>query len=464
MSAPAQDATQQARNSRLIEATLWAAAATVLLFLDGIVWGLRTNVYLGVFPLAYGVLAFLRHGGGRVTTLGLFNFACALFVGFAGTWEGLHPSGEAAPIFVAVGIYLAFLTQVAITLVAWGPDRADRELHLPATADARWVTAAGFLGLAAVFAAQQYEIPLSTSIYADGVAFTSVLLVTAGQLYRPATRLFSGRALLVVLVFGLYAAVFHQGTGRLRIVALACAIAMLATARFPRRWLKWVTVGAAPAAIGWLALDRLELQESLQAGASAGRNGLESMLTPIWVLGKIIEAQWTSGWPLALGKTLVTLPFAFIPDAHLPSWAPEALGYDLVRLTDPGRVGTGFSMASTAYGEWVWNFSVLGLVAAVPFMAWVCRTLDRRFEDTLARLDQDRTALLWLVAWGMTCGGVADLAWSGVHTFLTRTITRLPYLLVLGAWTLTAKPRERKPTAAELRADEARQLVAAARR
>lgn len=420
-------------HDRLLEAVLWAVAATLLMFLDGAIAEFQTSAFLGGIDLLFGVRAFMGHGGGRITTLGLFNFACALFIGFAGIWEGINPSGEAAPIFIATGIYVAFLTQLAVTALAWRTGQTAVQVGFPTHHDAAWATTAGFIGMVAIFVAQEFALPFATSIYADGVAFTSVVLVTVGLLFRTDTRLLSIRCATILLVLAAYAVFFHQGTGRLRIVALACAIAMLATARFPARWIKVFTVTLTPAAIAWLAYDRLEFQESLHAGASAGNTGLESMLSPIWVLGRIIEAQWTEGWPLAWGRTFVTIPFSFLPDSQVPTWAPEALGYDLVHLTDPARAGTGFSMASTAYGEWIWNFSVVGLIAAVPFMAWAFKALDARFERILARLNEGRRPLLWLAAWGMASGGVADLAWSGVHTYLSRMLLRLPYLFVLVA-------------------------------
>jgi len=205
---------------------------------------------------------------------------------------------------------------------------------------------------------------------------------------------------------------------------------MLFSLRFQRRILKWLTVLAAPLAVALLAMQRLSVQESLQVGASAGRNGLESMLVPIVIFGQLVEAQLRDGFQLAWGSSFLTFPMLFAPEAWFPN-GPKALGYELVQIFAPEMVGTGYSVAATVAGEAVYNFGLVGILLAVPLLVWALKLVDRRVRAAAGSVGGSRLSMISLALWVTVGGAVADLTWCGQHIFLTRTAARLPVLLFL---------------------------------
>ncbi|MCF6745200.1 oligosaccharide repeat unit polymerase [Blastococcus sp. KM273128] len=402
------------------------------------------NVALGSVALGYGTWAFLAHGASQITALGLFNYAFAIFIGVGGLSEGVNPGRVTAPGYVSAAITLAITVQLLVNLAAWrrASPATGNDVTMPSLRDARIVTWVGAIAIAGMFAAQRTGIPYADSPVGDGSVFTAVTLFAAGLLFRVDTRPVSPRLVYILGAFGLYVTVFHQGTGRLRLVALACVIGLLLTARFPHRAVKWATVAATPLAIWWLAQDRLELQESLQPGASEGRTGLESMLSPIRVFAQIVEAidlrEVTPAW----GSTFLSVPFTVLPQNLQPEWVPQALGYELVGLVAPEREGSGYSVVATVYGEWYWNFGWIGLMLAVPVLAWLFGTLDGYFRRAMVALATGPQALLMTAFWAMLAGGIADLAWSGTHTWVVRQLTRLGLLAIAATimW-LASRPR-----------------------
>jgi hypothetical protein len=427
--------------SRFFAGCMLLALGCLAVLIQGMT-GSVGNVVLGGLALAFGVGAFVSHGGPVVTTVGLVNFAFALFVGYAGIEAARNPASKAAPEYLSAALLAALATQVLVTLLAW--NRASPG-HLKPTrlsaSDASFFTSVGLVTLAALLAVRGAGV---TGLFLEGGAFMAVVVLSIGVLFRP--RLVVGLLLVLLIAFAVYVEVFHGGTGRLRLVALACAMAILTTARFPRWELKGAIVVGTPMAVGWLARERLELQESLRIGASAGNSGLESMLSPIVTFARVIEAQVEQDFPLAYGQTFATLPFAVLPHRLTPDWAPGPLGYELVRITSPDRYGSGYSVASTIYGEWWFNFSLLGCALAVPALVWALTFLDRRIRRAFVDLENGRRAGLRLALYAALCGSIADIVWSGTHTWGARSLARLP--LLLSMWPLAKGSSEEDSTLA----------------
>lgn len=419
----------------------WAGLGVLIFLIDGL-RPINVNYWVSIVVMLFGVWAFIAHGRGRITTLGLFNFATALFIGYSGSVEASYLYATTDPSVLTIALCGSLFAQAAITAFAWKRASPTLNATLPTSslATAHFFSVWGLVIIASVLAGQIVEWELAYSFLAEGVAFVGVVLVVTGAFVHPRAQLISYHTIIAVGAFALYADVLHQGTGRLRMVSLACVLAALATARFPYRGLKWLMVSATPIALWYLARDRLILQETLQLGGSEGRSGLESMLSPLVSLTRVIEAQ-DVGWPLRWGASFLSLPFVLLPESVRPSWVPDALGYDLVNLTAPSKEGTGFSDAATVFGEWVWNFGLIGLLLMIPIVAWGIVIVDRGFDRAVSRVcSGSRRDLLLLVAFSMLVGSVADFVWSGLHTYGARLLTRLPVIVVLFAFSSPRKP------------------------
>lgn len=424
--------------ARIMETLFWALVILALVGAMG--WAgneaarYQAAVFIGVAVTLFGVRAFIGDGGGRITALGLFNLSTAIFVGFGAIYAGTTQDARIPGEYLALAALCAFVPQTVVTLLSWGRAQSFT-VSFPELKASRWMTRWGAAALAGAAAFKLSGVPEALGPYVEATAFTAITVLTVGLYWRPTTRIISWATVFVGGLALVYVEVFHIGSGRLRIVALICAIGVIMTARFQRRLLKWGTIAAIGPALYWLAQDRKELQESLRAGASAGRTGLESMLEPIIVFGRLIEAHLEAGFPLSFGMNLLSYPFALLPASWFPD-APQALGYELVKITAPAKYGTGYSVVATSSGEAYFNFGFIGLVLIIPVLVILLRLLDGAMVRSMSGEAPGLYALLGIVFWAMLAGGISDLTWSGQHTFLTRATTRLPLwaLLLVLAW------------------------------
>lgn len=418
--------------SRLIG--VCAAVIALLTFVTALIhqdpqdrWGIV--VAASVANLLFGVVVFLRHGGVRITVLGLFNVAMSMFVGFAGAYAALEKDNRIDPMNLGFAILAASALQVLVVLFSRQPEHAAVPVPVQRQ-DANWAIRWGIIVLGVLTYLEVVAPFGDLGGWLEGAAVSATIVLAIGIYWRPQARLISFGTLIVGVAFILYAGVFHSGGGRLRIIALACGLLLLISLRFRKGALKWLAVAGAPVALFLLAQQRLTLQESLSVGASIGRNGLESMLVPIVILGQLIRAQ-AEGLALQWGSSLLSFPAALIPESWFPN-APKALGYELVKITSPGRYNTEFSTAGTVASEAIWNWSFVGIIIAAPLLAWLFAVIDRRIVRASTRAQNSRAAIVSLAFWVVIGGAIADLAWNGQHVFLIRTVTRLPILI--GLW------------------------------
>jgi hypothetical protein len=418
------------------ECLFWIAAALLIVLVDQLVGRvgsvLHASMLLGALTMAFGARAFLAHGGPRITTLGLVNAACALFVGYGSIQESVSPQNRTPEEYLTIAVLSAAIVQIVATCVAWSRFAPRTTVDAFASdEDGRWVARAGGAMLVGLLTVRLLELPFANSQLVEAATFTSVTLLAIGIFFRTDARPFSVGTGLVIAAFAVYVVYFQGGSGRLRMVALACVVVLLFTARFPHRVYKLVAVALSPLMVMLLALQRLNLQENLHRGASIGRNGLESMTDPIVVFAQIIYAQSERSWPLAMGRTFMTLPLALLPEDLAPWRDRTPLGYELVELTAPDRRESGYSVAATVFGEWWYNWSIFGLLLLIPTLAAVLVVADRHLDRAVLRVDDSRWRLLQLSLWAMLCGSVGDLVWAGLHTYGARMLIRLPVLLVL---------------------------------
>ncbi len=387
-------------------------------------------IYMSVLSLLSGTRVFLGHNAGRISAAGLFALSSAMFVGLSGLLlldAGDPPAGWRN---LALAVAATLTAQVATSMFAWrrppddgsSPYWVDRRL-------ADWFTRSGLIALAAATVAH-IAVPALAPL-TSAAAFAATCILACGFFLREDKRFL---VLYLGLISGaviLYIELFHGGEGRLHIVAMACAIAIIISGRFPYRSLKLGIVAAVPVAILWMALDRLALEEGLGANPNDGRTGLESMTAPLEVLSQLIEGLRDHDFQPSLGYNLLSIPAILIPDFVWPN-QPTALGYELVQFADPARYGDGiFSTVATFVGEGLYNFSWFGIPVVIAFATFLLRSIDTQLNAQLGSHRITRVGLLGFVLVVMLAGALADYTWSGVHTYLARTLYRLPVFLIV---------------------------------
>lgn len=399
--------------------------------LSSTVTDLRSVIYFtSSLSIVAGIRGFLGHGCTAVTATGLFSISTAMFIGYSGFVLAGQASPDAEWKYVALASVAGLTAQVGTTALAWRRKLVPvrRALWFDSY-PSNFIFGAGLMVLA--LAAGMHIVMPQLRSWTESAAFTAICLIAVGIILRKNARLFSWGTMLVGATLIVYAEFFHSGTGRLRLVALACAIAVIYSIRFPLRRLKWAIVLIIPFALIWMANDRLDLQESLSTGASAGRTGLESMVAPLNVFSLLIETLHEQGFQPAYGYNLLSVPSLVIPEFIWPG-QPMALGYELVQFYSPGKYGDGiYSTVASSTGEGIFNFGWVGLPVVIIFAACALRLLDSLLERQLSSRQADLLKMLGVVLVAMLIGAIADYTWSGVHTYTARMLGRLPMFLVV---------------------------------
>lgn len=417
----------------------FALLTGLVLWLDAFLPGPTEHAvfWVGLVAMCYGAAVFVLHGSARITTLGLFNLTCSTVIGAAAVDAAIRPVTPTGDTYILYALLGSFAAQAAVTCLAWirsEPKKPELRVSIPPELATRLI---GFAVPIVVggFVAHYVGLAIAPPVLVDGAVAAALTLIGAALLLDERGRLFSFRVLMAFAALALYAGYFHTGTGRLQVVAVAWALALIGSARFPSLRLKSAAIGLAPLAMWWMARSRRQLQESLSAGGSEGNSGLESLFSPLPTMAKVLEQQIEHSLPYVWGKTLLTTPFGPFPEAWRPEWVPPALGYDLVRITQPSKADTGFSEACTIFGEAVWNFGPWGLLIMVFPLAAAIIWIDRHFDSTLQTLASSRlpNVLVRAVILAIIGGSIADLVWGGTHTFGMRLIAKFPVLLIMAA-------------------------------
>lgn len=389
------------------------------------------SVVTGATSLA-SIFGFVKAGGHRINGLSLFNLA---FLGLSGISGFTMLSDDQGATLWNVSAACLLGICLSITNVVCGSNTsASKEVVLPRSTAAT-LGASGFVLLATLVVVNRNA---TFDVLIEGGAFAASLTIVTSVLLREGARLFSIPSLFAVVSVLIYASEFHGGTGRLRLVGLLGACAVVLSLKAMPRVKLWV-LASTPLVLWFLARQRLNLQESLQAGASSGNSGLESLVAPLHVLSSVMK-DVPSTFDYSYGATLLSPIFTVLPSSLHPTWAAEPIGYELVKVVAPGRYGSGFSTAATVYGEGYWNAGWVGAILIAAALGIVLKKLD---SVTLKLLNHPTGAYIAatgsLFALALT-GSVMDLAWSGFHTWIIRTLTRgvaililtLPLLMVAG--------------------------------
>ena len=417
----------------VLEGLIWAVLVLIAWW-----WTLSTTggesrfsiIYSSALSVGAGVRVFVGHGRGTITATGLFGLSTAMFIGYSGFLIMDQSYIQAGWKNLALASTAGLTAQVITSMLSWGrEDRFQRNPLWTDTAVSTWLSNLGLIALTLAVAGHLVIPPLRS--WTEAAAFTAICLLSAGLVLRKSVRLVSWRTLAIICLSLLYAEFFHSGGGRLRIVALACAVALIFSLRFPLRRVKILIVAMIPFVLGWLARERLELQESLASGASEGRTGLESMIAPLKVFSLLIQALQERQFEPSYGYNLLSVPALIIPEAVWPA-QPPALGYELVQFSAPERYADGvYSTVATSTGEGFFNFGWFGLLFVVILATIFLRTLDFYLSRYSHTGNITLFVALGLILIAMLAGAVADYTWSGVHTYVARMIKRLPLFLVI---------------------------------
>lgn len=400
----------------------------------------RSTIYFtSIVSILAGIRAFIGHGHATITATGLFALSTSMFIGYSGVILAGQDAALAKWQYVALASGAGLTAQILTTLLAWrrlNHETLDKRWFSSETAN--WAVCAGFSVLS-LSAGLHIAFP-GMQTWSGASAFTAICILAAGLLLRENSQMLSWRTLVIGATLVLYSEFFHAGTGRLLLVALACAIAVIYAARFQSRSFKLAIVILIPLALWWMAHDRLALEESLGQTVAAERTGLESMTASLNVFALLLEALHEQNFtPSSYGYNLLSVPALLIPESVWPN-QPQALGYEVVRFYDPARYGDGiFSTVVSFAGEGIYNFGWLGLAIVIVVAAAALRVLD---SILIGQLKENRTAVLGLmgiVLVAMLAGAIADYTWSGVHTYAARMLRRLPAFLIvlIFAWLRT---------------------------
>lgn len=387
----------------------------------GVLSTVFTNQVLAVVAAVHGVVTFVCHGARRFTAAGLFMLASALFVGLGGLIVARDPyflSINSPEDYLNTALMASALGQIGIAWVAWlvGYEQPVRQETLTRHTALRYqIVGAVVLVVVAIIGGRLGPLY-------EGFAFSAALLISASAVLRQPGWGRIRYAIVVLAPLLIYAIAFHNGTGRLRVVALFCGVAYLFLLHRGRRWHKVFVVVALPVLLFLMGAWRKHF-ELLTFGAVGNDTGLSSMLAPIGVFALVIHA-FDNGQSWAWGTSFLSPIGAALPKGWVPEWVPEALGYQLVNIVDPSRVGSGFSTVASVYGEWWWNFSILGIGIAIPVMGALLGLLDRAAVRAYSRASDSSIRFVQLAFLITMVGGIGDLVWSGTHTWIVRMYAR----------------------------------------
>lgn len=380
---------------------------------------------LCVISLLHGLIFFVVHGTNRITAAGIFMIFSALLVGYSGLIvlsADYFSSDLQDSMAINLALLYATLSQVGVGFIC------QFKAPISVSRSPRNLTSHGFKGKTIGFIAIAI-IYLTAGIlgpFANGFAFSaSAMIAMFSILSESGLRSFWNVCATVgaILIYGM---LFHDGTGRLRFVALLCVIGFTFFLRYGNQIAKLVIVLSIPFALQALGTWRNEIELS-SSGSVAHESGLSSMFVGIRNLGYLIRDN--SELEPSFGISLLS-PLRPALGENTPAFIPEALGYELVEVLHPELAGTGFSTVSTIYGEFWWSFRGWGILVCALTLGMLLLFLDRAAMRAYHRHDSSAMTLAFILA-VIFIGNVGDLAWSGFHTWIVRMYSRILFFTIL---------------------------------
>ncbi|WBB94165.1 hypothetical protein [Verrucosispora sp. WMMC514] len=407
--------------------TLGAAAYTVgSSDPDG--WGYSGTIALSALSAVFGCWVFWRDGGNRITAVGVYNLAFALFVGFAGLYLAVKAGSDnpGAPLFAAQAV--CYFSHVTMWMLFWGTTVAPaRRPHSPqVTVDGRTAGWAVTFGTALLAVAVTVALAAGhTTVLVMPAGFVGVLLLGVGLLLGPLGRRTLLCGAVLIAAFGIYFTYLFTGFGRIVIGTLALALLVVFAYRHTHRYAKTIIVGGAAPALLFLAALRAG-----GPGSTIDADGFGSAVSPFSSFAHLWQLDIWGYLPHAAGSTFWAAAVALVPRAMWPD-KPVGFGSEIVPYLSPELAGTEHSAAALWHGEWLFNFGGWGLLVMIPVIGLAVRGIDRLLIRAAARPLTTPASLAGFVAAILAMVGLFDLLWVGSFTYMTRTGSRLVVLVLL---------------------------------
>jgi hypothetical protein len=386
---------------------------------------------ISIAGMAHSATGFVAHGGRRISAPGVYMLGTGLFGFFSGLYVIVDPIFGAVP-HLLTALNILYFGQILSFYLVWKPtDRIappiSRQVDPRTVA---WGQSMGFLLMAGSIGLNILGI---VDPMLDAAAFTGIILFAVAAFRGPGRRALFAYIVTGLGVVGYSTYVFH-GFGRLTLGALGVAVVATFAHRWRGRLMKIAVVVVLGPALMLLAQNRADFSASRNSASS--ENGLESVVGPIYRFSQLIGLDAVGDFAYTWGSSFVTSALAFVPRQIWPE-KPIGFGAVLAELFSPELNGTGHSDAALFEGEWLFNFGLVGVLAAIPVVAWAVNWVDRKWISVSAAPMIERRQLLAAVAFTIVGAGLLDLVWGGSFAYSARAETRLLIVLalfILFAW------------------------------
>ncbi|WP_295624861.1 hypothetical protein [uncultured Corynebacterium sp.] len=375
---------------------------------------------LSLITVVFSAWVFINHGGRTVTAAGVFAVCIGLFCGYSGIYWYLQDSFFNHAV-LANGVLIVHLSHAVIYYFFWA-NTDEPPSFGPVTENT--TSGAAPLGLIMLLAGGALASIGVLRAITVAAAFVGAILVAAALLASTRTSLRTFGFVGSALIFFFYVEFVFVGYGRLTLSAMAFAIMTLATLRYRSYIFKLGTIVALPVALAYLVARREQFGKELYG---TELDGIGSVVGPMKRFAEMIPT--VDELPLAWGHTFYAAAVTFVPSGL---WEDKPVGFGRVlsEYYNPELASIGHSYAAMTFGEYLFNFGLVGLPLAALASGLLIRLIDSLLRRSAAHGITDRMSLVSLVAIVLLIGGVTDIVWGGYHTFMSRTGARL---LIVGA-------------------------------
>jgi hypothetical protein len=424
-------------------AALWLTLGLAAWTLDALVPGATTvdaTAALSGLATLFGLWVFWRHGDGRITATGMYNFAFALFVGFAGLYQVATSPQAASSGSLLVAVAWCYFLHVVTWLLFWANEPTPSPDDVPDSSPevTRW---AAWLGLFLLMAAVLMRALGADSMFlATVTGFVGTTLLGVGLLRGPSGHRWLYCSVAISAAFAAYAYYLFNGFGRIVLGSLGFGLLVVLAQRTRGKLVKLVVLlGAAPVLLT-LAKVRILAVEQMRPDLPTRENGLESVVSPLRSFASLLDYNRMGLLPHGWGHTFWAALVVVVPRDFWPG-KPIGFGAELVPFISPRMVGTGHSEAALFFGEWLFNFGLPGLLIMVPIAGIAMRGLDQLLARAMCLPLDSRGAIMRYTTALVATSGVMDLMWVGTFGYTSRIVFRLLILAaVFAVFTRRAEP------------------------